>query len=256
MSFNDFVATAAIALGVLFVISQVTAVFLMRRNAKKEERNQDFDIFLNIAILPSLCILYGGAYLFYKLEDFFSFLSLPFNKEARKARDERKRHKAEQKEFDSLSNEELMFRGARMSIERNMGYFNDRLKTLEPNSRWEDARARDVLPEDINIVFQYLIDASIELALMEVSPVSAKEDISKERRLLETAYESMKSVLIEHELLGEERAEQFIVDEINVDMLSFSLEASENVATDGLRNPAFDYFHASRLLRGETVEHL
>lgn len=256
MSFNDIIATAAISFGVLFLISQVTAVVLMRKNAKKEERNQDFAIFLNMVILPSLCIIYGVAYLFYKVEGLFSFLPLPCNKEERKAREERKHYKAEQKEFDSLSDDELMFRGTRRSIESNLYAFNFCLKNITPDAAWEEARKREVLPEDLNVIFQYLIDASVEFSLLEVSQVSVKEDISKERRALETAYESMKSALMEHELIGEERAEQFIVDEVNADMLAFSLEASENVATEGLRNPAFDYFHASRLLRGETVDHL
>lgn len=256
MLFNDFVAYGAISFGVLFLISQVAAVFLMRRNAKKDKSSSDFNMFLNLVILPSLCILYGGGYLFYKVADFFSFLTLPFNKEAQKAWKDRKRHKAEQKEFESLSTDEIMFRGTRMSIERNLGYFNDRLKTLAPDSSWEDARVRNILPENINIVFQHLIDASIEFSLMEVSPVCVKEDISKERRLLETAYESMKSVLIEYKLLEEERAEQFMIDEINVETLAFSVEASESIPTDKLRNTAYDYFHASRLLRGEPIDHL
>lgn len=249
MSVNDSIAFAAISLGVLFLISQVTAVFLMRAQAKREERNQDLDMFLNMVILPSLCILYGGAYLFYKVNDLFSFLPLPHNKEEREARKRRK-------EFDSLSDEELMFRGTRNSIGSNIYGFNFCLKNLKPDSAWEEAYKRKVLPEDLNIIFQYLVDASVEFSLLEVSPVCATEDISEERRLLETAYESMKSALMKHELLDEERAEQFIVDEVNVDMLAFSVEASENVATDGLRNPAFDYFRASRLLRGEPVDHL
>lgn len=222
-----------IAAGAIYLILNVTAVIVGRKREMFAPRRK-IDTVLHLVILPTIILIYIAWF-------FITIIPRPLSKEEKAFRDRERAHK---KEIAGLTEDEIRFRNGRKFLNLHLDQFDQELLVLDPKApSWSLDMKEDRLPHGANVLLEILIEASADLASLKGAPSYDKEDLATEQNLLEDCYKKMHSILVEHVDLGEERAAQFIVDEVSYFMMEDDFHRKESVP---LSNPAYDYFYETQ----------
>lgn len=217
---------------VLWLSLTAGAVFVLRKRGMEPQRRRE-RISSNI-LIPAILLIAGVYAVLFRIP------FLPMNRESR-ALDKKRR--AEIKAEAAMSKEERAVHLHKKDVDgffREYGWF---VKGLQPDSEeWKEATQEDKFPDDVNALFDALINAAVEMAWMQETAESIGADLSVEHATLHSRLDHLKALLVEHFDFDEEEAEDYIIDQVAYSMLEADMKRDPYQGKNNLRNLAEDYF--------------
>lgn len=218
----SFLTGCIIGTLVIFLVLNVVSVFISRKRGMDAPQDR-LSKWCFLVIMPTIILLYGVWFV-------VTFIPSNFSREAR---DNKKKRRARLAAESGLTDDEINFRGGRLTFNELIKRFEFEKGILNPKApEWDAALRQDELPEGANQLLETAIDASTLLAYIQMSPVASKENLSLEQNSLDICFEDVKAVLMEHVHMDNDHAEDFIVHELDK-----AMEADNTYRTDPLHLP-------------------